>query len=100
MEVCMRLMAWILPLTREKSWRGPNEAGKSTALKAIFGLAPPLHTGSMLWRGKPLVPNPHRMAAMGIAFVPQGRRVFSHLTVEENLVNLLIPRQLCCAEGQ
>ena len=62
---------------------GPNGAGKSTVLKAIFGLVPT--EGEMRWRKKPFTPVPHRVARDGIAFVPQGRRVFARLTVEENL---------------
>lgn len=63
---------------------GPNGAGKSTILKAIFGLAPIEH-GEVWWHGTPFRPVSHEVAARGIAFVPQGRRVFTHLTVEENL---------------
>lgn len=63
---------------------GPNGAGKSTALKAIFGLAP-LASGQVLWEGKTFVPLPHQVVRRGITFVPQGRRVFRHLTVLENL---------------
>ncbi|MDA2936481.1 ABC transporter ATP-binding protein [Patescibacteria group bacterium AH-259-L05] len=63
---------------------GPNGAGKSTILKTVFGLAP-IHSGTVLWHEKPFVPVPHHVVHTGIAFVPQGRRVFSHLTVYENL---------------
>lgn len=63
---------------------GPNGAGKSTVLKAIFGIAP-IETGSVLWHGTAFRPVPHEVVARGIAFVPQGRRVFKYLTVEENL---------------
>lgn len=63
---------------------GPNGAGKSTILKAIFGIAP-LHSGHIIWRGEKVIPVSHKMARRGIAFVPQGRRVFQSLTVEENL---------------
>ena len=63
---------------------GPNGAGKSTILKSIFGLAP-VSGGKILWHGRAIVPVSHRMVADGIAFVPQGRRVFRHLTVRENL---------------
>lgn len=63
---------------------GPNGAGKSTILKAIFGLAP-IHSGKVLWHEKEFKPVSYRVVQMGIAFVPQGRRVFGHLTVEENL---------------
>lgn len=63
---------------------GPNGAGKSTVLKAIFGLSP-LSSGEVLWYERPFTPVPHQVVRRGIAFVPQGRRVFTHLTVEENL---------------
>jgi len=63
---------------------GPNGAGKSTILKAIFGLVP-ISAGQVFWHGKPFTPISHEVTERGIAFVPQGRRVFSRLTVEENL---------------
>ncbi|MBI4600066.1 ABC transporter ATP-binding protein [Candidatus Uhrbacteria bacterium] len=62
---------------------GPNGSGKSTVLKAVFGLA--AHTGTILFHGKKFQPLPHEVVVSGIAFVPQGRRVFSDLTVLENL---------------
>ena len=63
---------------------GPNGAGKSTVLKAIMGLAPVV-AGDIYWREKPLTAATHEIVKEGIAFVPQGRRVFTHLTIEENL---------------
>lgn len=63
---------------------GANGAGKSTVLKAIFGLAPVV-SGQVLWHEQPFTPVSHEVVARGISFVPQGRRVFAHLTVEENL---------------
>ena len=63
---------------------GPNGAGKSTVLKAIMGLAPVMG-GTVYWRQEPLEAATHEIVKEGIAFVPQGRRVFTHLTVEENL---------------
>lgn len=63
---------------------GPNGAGKSTILKTIFGLAP-IHSGKVLWHEKEIKPVSHEVVQRGISFVPQGRRVFSHLTIEENL---------------
>ena len=63
---------------------GPNGAGKSTVLKSIFGLAP-LCGGVLLWRGATFTPLSHQVVRRGIAFVPQGRRVFSGLSVQENL---------------
>ncbi len=63
---------------------GPNGAGKSTILKTIFGLAP-IHSGKVLWHEKEVKPISHEVVQRGISFVPQGRRVFTHLTIEENL---------------
>lgn len=63
---------------------GPNGAGKSTVLKAIMGLAPVVG-GQVYWRQRPLEAATHEIVKEGISFVPQGRRVFTHLTVEENL---------------
>jgi branched-chain amino acid transport system ATP-binding protein len=64
---------------------GANGAGKSTALRAISGLVPPW-SGSMLFEGKNIAgAKPPRVVAGGIAHCPEGRRVFPHMTVEENL---------------
>ena len=63
---------------------GPNGAGKSTILKSIFGLVE-VSQGKIVWHERAIKPVPHEMVADGIAFVPQGRRVFKHLTVRENL---------------
>ena len=63
---------------------GPNGAGKSTVLKAIKGLAPVVG-GEVYWQQQPLEAATHEIVKEGISFVPQGRRVFTHLTVEENL---------------
>lgn len=63
---------------------GPNGAGKSTILKTIFGLAP-IQAGKVLWHEKEITPVSYEVVQRGISFVPQGRRVFSHLSVEENL---------------
>jgi branched-chain amino acid transport system ATP-binding protein len=63
---------------------GPNGAGKSTVLKAVMGLAPVVD-GHVKWRQNRLTAPTHEIVREGIAFVPQGRRVFTHLTIEENL---------------
>ncbi len=64
---------------------GANGAGKSTTLRSIMGLAHP-HAGEVLFEGKPINRiRTHRIAAMGIALVPEGRAVFANLTVLENL---------------
>jgi branched-chain amino acid transport system ATP-binding protein len=64
---------------------GANGAGKSTMLKAISGLVK-LRSGSMFFQGADLsrVPAPER-ARHGLVHVPEGRRIFAALTVEENL---------------
>ena len=63
---------------------GPNGAGKSTVLRAIMGLAPVVG-GKVYWQQNLLQAETHEIVKEGIAFVPQGRRVFTHLTIEENL---------------
>ena len=62
---------------------GPNGAGKSTILKTIFGLIS--HTGNIFYEGGKIISSPQKIIKTGIAFVPQGRRVFANLTVKENL---------------
>ena len=61
---------------------GPNGAGKSTVLKAVMGLAPVV-SGTVYWRQEPLAAETHEIVKEGIAFVPQGRRVFTHLSIAE-----------------
>ncbi len=63
---------------------GPNGAGKSTVLKAVMGLAPVV-AGTVYWRQRPLAAETHEIVKQGISFVPQGRRVFTHLSIAENL---------------
>ncbi len=64
---------------------GHNGAGKSTLLKAIFGLLP-VWKGSVFLDGKQLEsPTPRELLRSGVAFVPQGNRVFTDLSVRENL---------------
>jgi len=65
---------------------GANGAGKSTFLSAVCGLVPvaPRH---VVLDGEPIGGLPaHRIAARGVALVPEGRRLFASLTVEENLL--------------
>lgn len=64
---------------------GANGAGKTTLLKAISGLVP-VKSGAILYEGRKLheLP-PHLIARMGVVHIPEGRRVFATLTVEENL---------------
>lgn len=64
---------------------GHNGAGKSTLLKAVFGKLP-IWSGSVILDSAKLKDaNPLKLLHMGVAYVPQGNRVFSDLTVAENL---------------
>lgn len=64
---------------------GANGAGKSTLLRAIAGAHIP-HAGRIFFDGANVTPRPaHRRVSAGIALVPEGRRLFPSLTVEENL---------------
>ena len=63
---------------------GRNGMGKTTLLKCIMGLLP-LASGELIFKGENIRPQPvHSRARLGIGFVPQGREIFSQLTVEEN----------------
>lgn len=71
---------------------GRNGAGKSTTLKAVMGLVA-CRAGSILLEGEELTRLPaHAIARLGIAYVPQGRRLFPEMTVEENLRMGLLAR--------
>lgn len=64
---------------------GHNGAGKSTLLKAVFGMLP-VWTGSVALDGSRVTaPAPRELLRAGVAYVPQGNRVFTDLTVRENL---------------
>ena len=64
---------------------GANGAGKTTTLHTISGLIP-ARSGSVLFNGKELTKTPaHKIVSMGMAHVPEGRRVFAQLSVYENL---------------
>lgn len=64
---------------------GPNGAGKSTLLKTIYGIVRP-RKGVVLFNGQNITgEDPHTLLKKGIAFIPQQRSVFIHLTVQENI---------------
>jgi branched-chain amino acid transport system ATP-binding protein len=64
---------------------GRNGAGKSTTMKAVMGLVPPAK-GAVVFAGAPIHGRePYEIARLGLGYVPEERRIFSELTVMENL---------------
>ncbi len=64
---------------------GRNGVGKTTLVRSVIGLTPP-HQGRILFKGMDIAGLPaYRIAKLGIGLVPQGRRIFSSLTVKEHL---------------
>jgi branched-chain amino acid transport system ATP-binding protein len=71
---------------------GRNGVGKTTTLRSIMGLTP-AHSGSIKWKGEEIAAKPsYEIAKMGIGFVPEDRRIFSDLTVWENLDVAIVER--------
>ena len=71
---------------------GRNGVGKTTLLKSIMGLLP-ISTGSIFFEGNELAGKPAELRARkGIGYVPQGREIFTQLSVEENLRVALLAR--------
>ena len=65
---------------------GRNGAGKTTTLRSLTGLTPP-REGAVRVLGRETAGwSPDRIAALGVGYVPEGRRIFAGLTVEENLM--------------
>jgi branched-chain amino acid transport system ATP-binding protein len=73
---------------------GRNGVGKSTTMRGIMGLTPP-RSGSILWKGQEILRRaPYKNALDGLGYVPEDRRIFSSLSVWENLdVARLPPRK-------
>jgi branched-chain amino acid transport system ATP-binding protein len=64
---------------------GPNGAGKSTAFKAVFGMLP-VRSGRIVFEGRAITNlAPRQLIAAGISYVPQGRNIFTELSVLHNL---------------
>ena len=64
---------------------GPNGAGKTTLIRTIMGLKTP-NSGQIFFNGEDITHVPaYKRALMGIGYVPEGRRVFGNMSVEENL---------------
>ena len=74
---------------------GRNGVGKTTLLKCLMGVLP-VKTGQIFLDGKDITTlKPYMRSKQGMAYVPQGREIFSRLTVEENI---LLPGRVavCC----
>lgn len=70
---------------------GRNGAGKTTTLRSIMGLTP-ARSGHITFAERDISRSkPHRIARAGLAFVPSGRRIFSELSVRQNLLLFLRP---------
>lgn len=68
---------------------GRNGAGKTTTMRSVMGLTPP-REGQITLFGKNATKMPtHRIAELGVGYVPEGRKIFGHMTVHENL---LVPK--------
>ena len=64
---------------------GSNGSGKTTLIRSILGLTPP-RAGRIAFDGQDITALPtHKVIAAGVACIPEGRKVFPKLTVEENL---------------
>lgn len=64
---------------------GRNGAGKTTTMRSIMSLTPP-KAGNVKLFGKDLTRvSPHKVARAGVGYVPEGRKIFGHMTVHENL---------------
>jgi len=74
---------------------GRNGMGKSTTVKSIMGIVPPVR-GAIRFRGRRIDrDSPDRVARAGIALVPEGRQIFPNLSVRENLVAFAANRAGC-----
>lgn len=82
----LRGVEFVVPPKSVFCLMGRNGVGKTSTLKSLVGLLG-VNSGNMVLDGKPLNGlAPEERARMGIGYVPQGREIFPHLTVQENLV--------------
>jgi branched-chain amino acid transport system ATP-binding protein len=65
---------------------GRNGAGKTTTLRSLMGLTPPREGHVKIFGAETTAWPPFRVAALGVGYVPEGRKIFPNLTVEENLL--------------
>lgn len=79
---------------------GANGAGKSTFLKSVFGLLP-VKKDMVRYEGQPVGGTPaHKMVREGLAMVPEGRRLFAGMSVEENMMVAIDNARLSEEQGQ
>jgi branched-chain amino acid transport system ATP-binding protein len=64
---------------------GRNGAGKTTTLRSIMGLTPPREGSVHLFGTDATRKSPYQVAGLGVGYVPEGRKIFANLTVEDNL---------------
>ena len=82
----LRDLSFDVPKGQVTSLLGRNGVGKTTLMKCLMGLIP-AKSGTMEFSGRDITTSaPHTRVSMGIGYVPQGREIFSLLTVEENLL--------------
>ena len=82
----LRDLSFDVPKGQVTSLLGRNGVGKTTLMKCLMGLIP-AKSGTMEFSGRDIMTSPpHTRVSLGIGYVPQGREIFSMLTVEENLL--------------
>ena len=64
---------------------GRNGAGKTTTLRSLVGLTRPREGSVRIFGRTTTSLPPYRIAELGVGYVPEGRRIFANLTIEENL---------------
>ena len=71
--------------SRDRNFAGRNGAGKTTTLRSLVGLTRPHDESVQIFGNTTTGWPPYRVAALGVGYVPEGRRIFANLTIEENL---------------
>jgi branched-chain amino acid transport system ATP-binding protein len=81
----LRDVSFAVPAGQITVLLGRNGAGKTTTLRSIMGLTPP-RGGAVCFKDREITGQPpHRVFRLGVAYVPEGRQIFPHLDVGENL---------------
>jgi len=81
----LRDVSFTVPASQITVLLGRNGAGKTTTLRSIMGLTPP-RAGAVRFKDREITGEPpHRVFRLGVGYVPEGRQIFPHLDVGENL---------------